>query len=274
MRGAYLDAPWGAVHVLTAGEAPLETQLATGLPPLVMLHQSPLSARRYRKALDGLARFCVPIAVDTPGYGESARPPEDWTVDDYADVAWFVADAVGAREPWLFGRATGAVFALHAAARRPGAAKGVVLHGVPVYTDAERADRLASFAPPWRATSDGAHLKWIWNRVVGEYPWADPDFTTELVRDYLHAGADFAPSYRAIWRHDLRESVRAAGEVALLLAGSDDRIAHMHPRAVELIRHRSAVVVPGATDFFAEQDPEAFCRVLREVIEPRGAMSA
>ncbi|GHH39033.1 alpha/beta fold hydrolase [Lentzea cavernae] len=270
MRGAYLDASWGAVHVLTAGKASLET----GLPALVMLHQSPLSARRYREVLDGLSAFCVPIAVDTPGYGESDPPPDDWTVDEYADVAWFVADAVGATNPWLFGRATGAVFALHAAARRPGVAKGVILHGVPVYTDAERADRLASFAPPWQATADGAHLRWIWDRVRGEYPWADPDFVTGLVRDYLDAGPDFAPSYRAIWRHDLRDSVRATGEVALLLAGSDDRIAHMHPRAVELIRHRSAVVVPGATDFFAEQDPPAFCRVLREVIEPRGAMSA
>ncbi|MFD5824136.1 alpha/beta fold hydrolase [Lentzea sp. NPDC060358] len=274
MKGGYLSAPWGAVHFLTAGELPLSTQLAAGLPPLVLLHQSPLSARRYRRVLDGLAEFCVPIAVDTPGYGESDPPPQDWTVDDYADVAWFVADAFGAHNPWLFGRATGAVFALHAAARRPGVAKGVVLHGVPVYTEDERADRLTSFAPEWTATADGAHLTWIWNRVLGEYPWADPDFVTELVRDYLHAGSDFAPSYRAIWRHDLRDSVAAAGEVALLLAGSADRIAHMHPRAVELIRHRSAVVVPGATDFLAEQDPETFCRVLREVIEPRGAMTA
>ncbi|SDF35242.1 Pimeloyl-ACP methyl ester carboxylesterase [Lentzea fradiae] len=272
MSGGYVRTSWGSVHVLTSRRAPLATQLATGLPALVMLHQSPLSARRYREVLDGLSEFCVPIAVDTPGYGESDAPPQGWTIDDYADVAWAVADAIGARKPWLFGRATGAAFALHAAARRPGVAEGVILHGVPVYTEAERADRLASFAPPWKAVPDGSHLSWIWDRVRGEYPWAPPELVTELVRDYLHAGPDFASSYRAIWRHDLRDSVQAAGEVALLLAGSEDRIRHMHPRAVELIRHRRALEVPGATDFLAEQDPDTFCRVLREVIEPRGAM--
>ena len=274
MTGEYLPVPWGAVHVLTASTDPLRDQVASGRPVLIMMHQSPLSARRYRKALSGLAEFCVPIAIDTPGYGESDPPPREWGVEDYAEVPWTVADVVGAERPFLFGRATGAVFALHAVARRPGRAAGVVLHGVPVYTPQERADRLASFAPPWQPSPDGSHLNWIFDRVRGEYPWADPHLVTELVRDYLHAGPDFASSYRAIWRHDLRDSAAAAGPVDLLLAGTEDRIKHMHPRAVELIEHRSAVVVPGATDFLAEQDPQTFCRILREVIEPRGAISA
>lgn len=260
MNAGYLEAPWGLVHYRSV-------PFRVDRPLLVMMHQSPLSSRRYRKALDLLAEFCVPVAVDTPGYGQSEAGDGEWTVDRYAEVAWFVADTFGVERPWLFGRATGAVFALHAAARRPGQAAGVILHGVPVYTEEEKASRLEDFAPPYELEPDGSHLDWIWRRVTWEYPWADPALVTDLVRDYLHAGPDFASSYRAIWRHDLHASARAAGEVDLLLGGTDDRIGHMHERAVAAIRHKTSDVLPGATDFVAEQDPAAFCRALAAVID-------
>jgi pimeloyl-ACP methyl ester carboxylesterase len=252
------------VHYRTAGA------VTNDRPLLVMFHQSPLSSRRYRKALDLLAGFCTPVAVDTPGYGQSEAGAGEWTVDRYAEVAWLLAGAFGAERPWLFGRATGAVFALHAAAQRPGRAAGVVLHGVPVYTEEEKANRLAEFAPPYEPAADGSHLGWIWRRVTGEYPWASPVLVTDLVRDYLQAGPDFAASYRAIWRHDLRASARAAGPVDLLLAGGADRIGFMHERAVDGIEHRAGVVLPDATDFVAEQDPTAFCRALASVIDDKG----
>ncbi|MBB4908641.1 alpha/beta fold hydrolase [Actinophytocola algeriensis] len=265
MNAGYLRAPWGLLHYRTAG-----TAKAADRPLLVMMHQSPLSSRRYREALHLLAGFCTPVAVDTPGYGQSEAGAGEWTVDRYAGVAWFVADAFGAERPWLFGRATGAVFAVHAAAQRPGQAAGVVLHGVPVYTEEEKASRLAEFAPPYDLANSGSHLDRIWRRVTDEYPWAGPALVTDLVLDYLHAGPDFASSYRAIWRHDLHASVRAAGPVDLLLAGDADRIGYMHERAVGGIEHRAAVVLPDATDFVAEQDPAAFCRALAGVIQDKG----
>ncbi|HET8616159.1 MAG TPA: alpha/beta fold hydrolase [Actinomycetales bacterium] len=241
------------------------------MPLLLLAHQSPLSSRRYRYALDGLGDFCVPVAVDTPGYGESDSPPGPWEVADYAKVLWHVADALGHERAWLFGRATGAVFALHAAALQPNRLAGVMLHGVPVYTSDEKADRLATFAPPYEANVDGRHLQWIWSRVQSEYPWADAQLLTELVRDYLSAGPDFANSYRAIWRHDLAASLSELAPVDLLMTGTDDRIGYMHERAVGSIRHRRAVVLPGATDFVAEQDPETFVATLRDVMGAGGA---
>lgn len=267
-RGAcYLDLPWGRVHVRTARPSASRGPAGRGSKPLLLLaHQSPLSSRRYRYALDGMAGFCVPVAVDTPGYGESDRPPSPWGVQDYANVLWHVADALGHERAWLFGRATGAVFALHAAALQPNRLAGVMLHGVPVYTADEKADRLATFAPPYESSPDGGHLHWIWSRVQSEYPWADPQLLTELVRDYLSAGPDFADSYRAIWRHDLAASLSELAPVDLLLTGTHDRIGFMHERAVGSIKHRRAVVLAGATDFVAEQDPQTFVSTLRAVM--------
>ena len=114
---------------------------------MLLLHQSPLSSRNYEALLPLLAGHARPYALDTPGYGASSAAPERWEVADYAAALWDCAGRLGAEKLILFGRATGAVFALEAAASRPERVQCLILHGLPVYTDAERADRMAGFAP-------------------------------------------------------------------------------------------------------------------------------
>lgn len=255
MKG-YVNLPWGQVHFRSAPADP-------ALPVMLLLHQSPLSSRNYEALLPLLAGHCRPYALDTPGYGASSAVPEHWEVADYAAAVWDCADELGAREVILFGRATGAVFALEAALSRPERVRALILHGLPVYTDAERAARMADFARPLEARADGTHLAAIWQRIHGEYPWIGPELATHFVQDFLAAGADFARSYRAIWRHDLRRRLRTPPDVpTLLIGGSVDRIFFMHERAVALLPTAQALVMEGATDFVAEQDPARFARVL------------
>lgn len=136
---------------------------------------------------------------------------------------------------------------------------------MPVYTDAERAQRMAAFAPPYDVTGDGAHLAWIWNRIHDEYPWIDAKLATRFVADFLAAGRDFATTYRSIWRHDLRASLaNATLPPTLLLGGGKDRIAFMHERAAELLPLARAVFLPKATDFVAEQDLQQFSLILTD----------
>ena len=255
---AYLPMDWGQLHYRTVPADP-------ALPLLIMLHQSPLSSRNYESVLPWLAGHCRPLALDTPGYGGSSAVPEDWAVADYAQVVWDVADELRAQRVFVFGRATGAVFALEAALAQPQRVQGLVLHGMPVYTDAERADRMRSFAPPFVPAADGAHLTGIWKRIHSEYPWIEPELATHFTHDFLSAGPDFARSYRAIWRYDLPERVAAAPDLpTLLLGGSADRIAFMHARAVALLPRAQAVWLEGATDFVAEQEPARFAKQLTD----------
>jgi pimeloyl-ACP methyl ester carboxylesterase len=257
----YSELPWGQVHFRTVNAAP-------ALPVMLLLHQSPLSSRNYEALLPLLAGHARPYALDTPGYGASSAAPERWEVADYAAALWDCADRLGAGKVILFGRATGAVFALEAAMSYPERVKCLVLHGLPVYSAAEREDRMARFASPIPSQSDGSHLQAIWQRIRGEYPWIGPELATHLARDFLAAGADFAQAYRAIWRYDLRAQLRGGVAVpTLLIGGTRDRIAFMHERAVALLPKARAVVLDGATDFVAEQEPARFARCLIDFIE-------
>jgi len=254
------EAPWGQIQARTVAAS-------AELPVLVLLHQSPLSARNYDALLPHLASFCRPYAIDTPGYGGSDAPPAAWEVRDYGAVVWHVADALAAPRIALFGRATGTVFALEAALLAPQRVSSLVLHGLPVYTPEERSQRLANFAPSYVPDASGAHLAWIWSRIRGEYPHLEPELATRFVADYLAAGADFAQAYRAIFRHDL--PVRVAGHTlppTTLIGGTADRIAFMHPRACALLGDARAELLEGANDFVAERAPAEFAAILKRAL--------
>lgn len=259
MKRGYLEFDWGQVHFRTAGDP--------NAPLMLMLHQSPLSSRNYAASLPYLGQTFRAVAIDTPGFGGSDPLPTEWDVSDYAAFVWDCVDRLDAKQTHLFGRATGAVFAAEAAKLRPDAVTRLVLHGMPVYTSEERAQRMTAFAPPYDVNDDGGHLTWIWDRIHDEYPWIDAQLATHFTADFLAAGRDFATAYRSIWRHDLRASLsHATLPPTLLLGGGKDRIVAMHERAVALLPQAQNVFLPDATDFVAEQDPERFSRVLTDFL--------
>lgn len=258
-RRRYLDLPWGQLHYRFA-EGP------AGAPRVVLLHQSPLSSRNYDAALPELARWADSYALDTPGYGGSDPSPREWSVEEYADGFWAAIDTLCPGPVKLFGRATGAVFAVEMSLQRPDRVTGLVLHGVPVYTADEQRDRLAGFAPPYRLDAGGEHLVSIWQRITGEYPWAPPELVTHLVHDYLSCGPDFATAYRAIWRYDARRAMQQLATTPCLLSGERDRIGFMHERAREVLPDAPSRVLPDATDFVAETNPRLFAETVAALL--------
>jgi len=260
-----VSGPYGVVHVRSCTGG---TNAEGSRPVWILLHQSPLSSRRFLPLLPVLGRWADVYAPDTPGYGDSDPTPPTWSVEECAASLWSAVDAVTDGPVHLMGRATGSVLAVAMAAARLDSIQHLVLHGLPVYTDQERQDRLADFAPPYVLSSDGSHLDCIWRRITGEYPWAGPKLVTSMVADYLAAGPDFATAYRAMWRYPLADGlaqVRRAELPVTLLTGGRDRIAFMAERARRVLPDAAEYVMPQATDFVAEQDPEGFADVLRQV---------
>ncbi len=102
VKNGYIDCDWGQLHYRSVN-------LESDLPLLIMLHQSPLSSRNYQALLPELSGQLRVLALDTPGFGQSAPPSKFWSAADFANIALVAADRLGVEQFYLFGRATGGV---------------------------------------------------------------------------------------------------------------------------------------------------------------------
>src|SRR5690606_6448284 len=70
-KRGYVDGRFGQMHYHIAQPASGKSKLT----PIVFFHQNPKSAYEYELLLKEMGKDRVAIAIDTPGYGESDRPP-------------------------------------------------------------------------------------------------------------------------------------------------------------------------------------------------------
>lgn len=153
----YVDGAFGQLHLRVATPSRRPTA-----PPLVLLHQSPLSGRMFDRLLPLLAADRQAIAVDTPGYGESDRPATQPTLGAYGDA---IVEAL--RGPYgprldLVGYHTGATIAAELAARRPDRVRRLVLISMPFFDAERRGALLKQLAEKTPYADDGSHLPPLW----------------------------------------------------------------------------------------------------------------
>ena len=136
---------------VACGERRVMVRRAGSGPPVLLLHESPVSSAAFVPLIGSLAERFTVIAPDTPGYGGSDplalhRPQ----IADYADALKETVDALGLERVALFGRHTGAAIAIAFSNRYPERVNGVVLEGCPAFTPEEMEELVASYLPPFR----------------------------------------------------------------------------------------------------------------------------
>jgi pimeloyl-ACP methyl ester carboxylesterase/catechol 2,3-dioxygenase-like lactoylglutathione lyase family enzyme len=212
-RRAFFDSRLGQIHYRRA--APMAA--AGARTPVVLLHQSPLSGRMFSELLPELAQDRVVFAPDTPGYGESAIPTAQPSVEEYgAALHEFIADL---REPVdLVGYHTGALLAAHIAARYPKSIRRLVLISYPLFAPERRA-QLRTEAP---IVADGSALLAEWNSTMSVRP---PGQTLEqaarIVAEKQRAGTRAGWAMAALAKHDPLPDLRAVKAPTLLLRPRD-----------------------------------------------------
>lgn len=246
---SYVRLPWGQVHVRQAGQA--------GDPTLLLLHQSPLSSATFEGVLEPLADKGIhAVAVDTPGFGMSDPTPEPWSIEQYAQAVLQVADALGLGDLTLLGQHTGAVVACEVAVQQPARVNGLVLQGLPLYSEAEREEKKRSYAPGYVPSPDGSHLRVIWDRVQGLYPELPVDECNRQVLEYLATGPDYATAYRAVFDYEV--PAQALREVPIALVHGDrDLVDRFTGVVTAALPWAELDVVPG-TDFAPDEHPAEF----------------
>jgi pimeloyl-ACP methyl ester carboxylesterase len=248
IRYGYADTPHGQLHYAESGAG----------QPVVLLHQTPRSCDEYREVLPLLGRTHRAIAMDTVGFGASARTAEH-SIETYATAVLALFDALDLVRPALVGHHTGGVIAVEVAARAPERVSRLVLSSTP-YIDAEARERRSGRPPIDRVDvdPDGTHLTGLWRRRQGFYPPDRPDLLTRFVRDALVVDSDdLEAGHEAVGRYRMEDRIGLVRCPVLGIGASADPYAFpdLYPLSSRLDKPETAII-EGGTVALMEHRPE------------------
>jgi pimeloyl-ACP methyl ester carboxylesterase len=98
-------------------------------PPVLVLHGWGASIDAVGSIVDGLADRLEVVALDLPGFGESAEPPQPWDVGAYARFVIGACDELGLERFSLVGHSFGARIGIVLAATEPNRIARMLLTG-------------------------------------------------------------------------------------------------------------------------------------------------
>ena len=263
-RRRFVDIDQGQVHVRCAG---------AGRPgaPLVMLHASPGSSKMLEPLLLQFAATRPVFAPDTLGNGDSSPPADDAPALDVFVAAHCAAiDALGLGLVDLYGTHTGASIACEIAIRRPDRVRRLILDGVSLYTEAERAEMLRCHAPPVVPREDAGHLLWIWSFVRDAFlfwPWykrdaaharsvglPDADALHDRFVEIAKTARTYHLSYRAAIAYRKEPRLPLVRVPTLLACASTDMLHVYLARVAALMPQARCVTTPGFGDAEATRE--------------------
>jgi pimeloyl-ACP methyl ester carboxylesterase len=275
IRRGFADLPdrRGQVHFREAGRG-------VGRP-LVLIHASPGSSLTLKPLIEALGATRHVIAPDTLGNGDSAGPmPEVPDIPFFAAAHLASLDALGLDRFDLYGTHTGAAIAIEIAIAAPERVRRLILDGVSMYTDAQRAEYLARYAPAMQPDMHAAHLMWAWHFVRDTYmfwPWYRTDSAAhrraiplpsaevlhEKMVEVLKALTTYHKSYRAAFAHDKRVRLPLLRVPALAACARSDMLAPMFEEFSALIPGAERALTPGiATPEALAETAAIFARFL------------
>lgn len=167
MKRAYLSTGIGQIHLYEHGQG----------EAVLMLHETPRSARSFAPLMQALGSRYRSIAPDNPGFGMSDPLPEDATMESLARVMVEVLDGLQIERAHLIGFHTGNKIAAAMAAHHPDRVAKTVLIGMTHSLVVSRRARNAAIMEIVRRhfggfepTADGSHLLRTWGQTLARLP--------------------------------------------------------------------------------------------------------
>jgi pimeloyl-ACP methyl ester carboxylesterase len=254
-RRGYARGPFGQVHFHEAGPA--------DGPPLVLLHQAPVSARQFEPVYPRLAaRGIRAIGVDMPGFGFSDPTPFVPGVEDYATAIPAVLDALGIARASILGHHTGALVATEVALQFPARIDRLLLNGPLPLEQAERAQWLEfcrNEEIPFRELPDGSHFAKLFQVRYGFARDTVPVGTvTRYVVETLSGLAPYWYGHHAAFVYDHAATLRRVTHPTLILTNTGDQIYEHAQRARALRPDFAYTALDGGGIDVIDQLPDAW----------------
>lgn len=237
------------------GHGPLAVARVGVGPAVVLLHQTPRSWDEYRDVLPLLAaRGCQAIALDTPGFGESAPVPGPPSIETWAGAANAALDALGVGRAAVIGHHTGGAIAVELANQRSDRVAAVVLSSTALTDASYRA------APPDESGVDEAQdADGLRRSRAGFYPPDRPDLLDRYVADAVRAGSLARLGHHVVGSYAM-DGKLAALTMPVLLIGAD-RDPYAYPQLERMRRalpRAEVAVISGGMVPLPDGWPEEF----------------
>jgi pimeloyl-ACP methyl ester carboxylesterase len=250
-------------------------------PTLICMHGGPgFDHSAYKPAFSRLADIAQIVYYDHRGHGRSdERPPEEWTLDTWADDIVRLCDALGIVKPIVLGQSFGGFVAQRYIARHPGHAGKVILSSTSHHMGMER--KLAMFeklgGPQARALAeafwtDPTPATWAayWAGCRALYNTTEPRDPNAALRTQVREDILLHFVAGEKQRLDLLPGLARAQCPVLVLAGEDDPVCPLDDAreiaAALPAAYSRLVSFPGVGHGAWRDDPEAAFAVLREFI--------
>jgi pimeloyl-ACP methyl ester carboxylesterase len=221
--------------------------------PLLMAHGGPGSSLGLAPLIGALGADRRVVAPDMMGNGASDPPPTQPTsIAFYADGLAAVMDGLQLETVDLYGHHTGAQVVCELAIAHPDRVRRVVLDGVGLFSDKDRHEFLARYAPPIVPDADGDHLRWVWDfitQTTQHFPHylvdeahrieggaaLPPPALTQRAAEVLTVWSTYHLAYQAAFRHDFAERLALIRAPTWVLAVARDPLARYAAEAVTRI---------------------------------------
>jgi pimeloyl-ACP methyl ester carboxylesterase len=254
LRRGYVESAYGQLHYVECGVG----------EPVLMLHQTPRSWTEYIDVLPLVGARHRAIAMDTLGFGASAKPDGPHTVERWADAAGELVDALGVDRFHLVGHHTGGIIAVELAARLRDRVASLLLSGTP-YIDEEkrRTEDQRESVDLVVPEPDGSHLLELWNRRREFYRPGEEAALNRFVIDALSVLDRVEEGHEAVRRSLLDLRLAEVTARTLAICAQDDRFSlpSLERFAARSIETR---IVPGGHVPLPEQQPERFAAIVME----------
>jgi haloalkane dehalogenase len=258
VRRGFVDGLWGQVHYRSCGEG----------PAIVMMHQTSVSSAMFEAGMPALAAHGLRvIALDTPGYGQSALPPAPPSMGDYADNLRVVLDGLDLRRPHILGHHTGGGIAAIHARRHPDRLDRLVIQGAPWF-DAETVAhfRTAGF-PSFIPRADGGHLIDAWRqRLAVSEGWTDLEAMHRYTLDMLTWPRTYFWGFDAALDHDMRPDLEAITAPTMLLINTGDTAFGLSKAAAALRPDFAYREFPGGTNDWIDEQPQVWANAVADFV--------
>ena len=223
--------------------------------PILFLHGVGSDKSVWRPQLDHYRGIRPAIAIDYPGYGDSALRP-DATRDDYAGAAFAALDALGHDRAHICGLSLGGVVAIAMHALAPERCRSLILAD----TFAVHPDGPAIYDRSVAGSRDMRALAEARVDALMAQP-ADTEIRAEVIETM--AGIDPAAyriGARAVWLADQRDRAAAIRVPTLVLCGADDVVTPpaLSRALADLVDGSEFAVIPGAGHLSNIERPAGF----------------